>query len=119
MLRELKLSMSPMSLLEGCNPIRHGGGKILNILRRDISRLLENGLVELGSSSWMGAKLHYMTLKQAPNTFDRAHVRRAGRPREKVVSKPKLLHCCLSKTRAMGRGVILLKIDVTRICLSG
>jgi len=108
-----------MSLPEGCNSIRHAGGKILNILRRDISPLLENDLVELGSSSWSGAKLHYTTLKQAPNTFDRAHVRRAGRPREKVVSKAKLLHCCLTKTRVMGRGIILLKIDVTRICLSG
>ena len=85
--------MAPLSLPEGCDPIRHGGGKILDILKSDIGPLLENGLVELRSGGWLRAKLHYMMLKQAPNTFDQAHVRGAGRPREKVISKPKLLHC--------------------------
>ena len=52
-----------MSLQEGCDPISHRGGKILNLLRSDIGALLVNSVKKRLSGGRPWAKLHYLTLK--------------------------------------------------------
>ena len=82
---ELKPGMTKVGSKKGRYAARHRRGKIFDMGRGDILPLLKDGSMKLSSSRRSGVKLHNATLKEAPNSFDWAHIWGAGRPRKNIV----------------------------------
>jgi len=86
--------------------------------RGNIFPFSKYSFVDIRNCCRAGVTARDTTFEKAPNCLDRTHVRGSGRSGEKIVSNAEFLESSKCLARAMGRGIILLEINISRCCIS-